>query len=135
MRNHTSVEQPFSVIVSDTRTHSNNLSFSEKAGLEISEIADADISASYGHTWTRSHTFTLTVPIRVAPGTEVTAFASQPVLRVHGDFTLELANTTWILRDVYFDTPDSKATWGRHEFVERHPTPEELPAAKVPGLA
>ena len=53
-----------------------------------------------------------------------------PLLRSTGDFTLKLANTTWHLRDVYFDTPDPNGS-GAYK-VNSVPTPRSL-AAPVPG--
>lgn len=80
--------------------------------------------------WTGEHTFIQEVTVHCRAGHRCWIMATAPLLRSTGDFTLKLANTTWHLRDVYFDTPDPNGP-GAYK-VNSVPTPRSL-AAPVPG--
>jgi hypothetical protein len=66
------------------------------------------IKYKYGREWLEEHKFTQDVSLKVKPGWVGWVAATQPILRDTGDFTLELANTTWNLKDVSFETPDPR---------------------------
>lgn len=109
-----------SLTLSDTRTESDSVKVTVKVARSFLEkIVNLEISGEYGHTWTYTHTFTEQITIRQPPRTVGGVTSVQPVYRVFGDFTLELGdNTTYILRDVYFDTPNPNLT-GRYRVTER----------------
>jgi Bacterial Ig domain len=90
----------------DTFTESDSVSATAKLSGSIAKIVNAEISATYGHTWTKtrveSSTRTVTVPAR----TSVVVSVEQPIYRVTGTFTVSMGNTTWTLPGVYFDSPD-----------------------------
>jgi RTX calcium-binding nonapeptide repeat (4 copies) len=95
----------------------NTNSLSIEVGFEFgTEAASASVKAKYGHEWTTEHTFSQDVTLRIRPGWVGWVAATQPVLRDTGDFTLELGNTTWNVRDVSFETPDPNRP-GDGEFV------------------
>ena len=105
--NDTKSEQSYSIAVTDTKSETDSVSVTAKVAVKnIKKIVDIEISATYGHTWTLTHTFTQTINVKVPPRYESQIFAAQPVYRVYGDFTLEMGNTIWHLTDVYFDTPN-----------------------------
>ncbi|WP_163803874.1 beta-propeller fold lactonase family protein [Mycolicibacterium anyangense] len=114
--------------LSDTRSESDSVKVTAKLSRSFLEkIVNLEISAEYGHTWTYTHTFTETITIRQPPRTIGGVQAQQAVYRVYGDFTLKMGNTTFTLRDVYFDTPNPNIT-GRYRVTEE---PLDTPADGV----
>jgi hypothetical protein len=86
-------------------------SFGTKIGTELETNfivgkVKASIEASYGAKWIEEHTFSQSVTMQVRPGNFGWVAVTSPVIRYTGDFTLRLGNTTWNLRNVYFDNPD-----------------------------
>jgi hypothetical protein len=67
------------------------------------------ISATCGHEWSTSHTFKTEYSHPVAPRSIGEIDGAAPVIRDTGDFKVTAGNTTWLLHDVYFDTPDPDA--------------------------
>lgn len=102
----------------------NSIEISSKTEFNVFEIAKESITLKYGHEWTTEHTFTQDVAIKVRPGHMGWISATAPVLRDRGDFTLALGNTTWNLRDVYFDSPDPDRA-GHFVTDGRELTPDE----------
>jgi len=72
----------------------------------IIEKAKVSVEFKYGHKWIDEHTFRTKIDQDVKPQNQAWVELSAPVVRLTGDFHLELANTTWNLTDVYFDHPD-----------------------------
>jgi hypothetical protein len=104
--NNTDEDQDTSIATTDTLQESNSLSISASAETDIFETVKVKVTAAYGHVWTTSHTFTQTVDVHCPAHNRCSISATEPMLRDTGDFTLTTGNTTWQLRDVYFDTPD-----------------------------
>ncbi len=100
-------EGTISVSTSEAVSQSDSVQISTKAGFKLFDIINAEIQTTYGHTWTRQVTFTYKADAKVPPYTKAYFTAADPVYRVYGDFTLTVGNSTWILRDTYFDTPDT----------------------------
>ena len=73
------------------------------AGIE--GIVTAEVKAKYGQSYSNTEAYGGELAVKVKP--EYTAWVTHeaPVLRVTGDFTITLGNTTWNLPDVYFDVP------------------------------
>jgi hypothetical protein len=105
----------------------NSVEISSKTEVDVFEIVKESITLKYGHEWTTEHTFTQDVAIKVRPGHMGWISATAPVLRDTGDFTLTLGNTTWKLRDVYFDSPDTSRA-GNFVTDDRELTPDEYKA-------
>jgi hypothetical protein len=125
VRNTTNQEQSYSITVQDQQTYADSITVSAKAAFKVAEIVNVELTATYGHTWTQSHTFTQQLNIKVPAQYESFIYAEQPIFRVYGDFTLQLGNTKWILRNVYFDTPNPNGQ-GAYEIRERPLTPEQV---------
>jgi hypothetical protein len=92
---------------------SNSIGVSVTAGTSLFDIVTVELSAEYGHEWSQSQEFTHSVDVEVPPGWEVWLTDSTPMIRDTGDFTIKLGNTTWHLRNVYFDSPnpDGNGKW------------------------
>lgn len=105
--NQTANNQTTTINVSDTVTNTNSLTVGAKLSLDLGDVVDLELSAEYGHTWEKSFTFTQSLNnVVVPPNTQVFVFATQPVLRDFGNFTVVVGNTTVIVNDVSFDTPN-----------------------------
>jgi hypothetical protein len=99
----------FSVAVADQQSESNSVNIASKAGGKVSVFGNevnVEISAAYGHTWTDTHTFTQTINVPLPPHCKGWIHGVTPVYRVTGDFTASVGNTTWKVREVYFDSPN-----------------------------
>jgi hypothetical protein len=64
------------------------------------------LEEEYEHSWTSEYSFKKKLSYKVLPGHIGWVVAENPVIRVTGDMTLKIGNTTLILRDVYYDYPD-----------------------------
>ncbi|MDG4665866.1 Ig-like domain-containing protein [Mycobacterium sp. 236(2023)] len=89
---------------------SNSVEVSAKAGVNIKAIVSAEIASKYSHTWTEGYEVNRTISNTVKPYTHFILYVETPVQRYTGDFTVKIGNTTWTLRDVYFDQPDKDRT-------------------------
>lgn len=125
--NDSDATQSISKGASKTEGYSDSLGGNAKFGFKLTEAINFEIQATYNHTWTTSETWSETVTLEVPPWTEASIYASAPMNRVYGDLTIEAGNTKWILRDVYFDSPDDTG----HAVFRPHyvPIPHEDVAA------
>jgi len=85
---------------------SNSVEVAVKAGGKLFKIVDAEISVTYNHTWTETHSFSTSVTVHCPPVSLCSIYGIAPMLRDTGNFKLTLGNTTWNLPDVYFDSPE-----------------------------
>ena len=104
--NNTDEDQDTSIAISDAVGSSDSVGTKVSLEAKLGTIVKASIEASYDHEWTTEHTFRQTVDVHCPPHNKCTIMATAPMLRDTGDFTLTMANTTWHLRDVSFDSPD-----------------------------
>jgi hypothetical protein len=74
----------------------------------LGQKVKASLKITYGHESLSEHEFKQDVKLTVEPGDIGWVAATQPVLRDTGDFTLEVGNTTWNLKDVSFESPDPR---------------------------
>jgi hemolysin type calcium-binding protein len=102
------VELSVSAAVYDREVVSNS------AGGKLGEGADSDyiferalafLEPKYGR-WTEQHTFRGDVDFTVPPGHIGFVGARNPVMRDTGEFTMEIGNTHFDVRDLSFDSPD-----------------------------
>jgi hypothetical protein len=114
LANDSNTQQVTKIVITDTQTQSDSIQVAAKAGGSIAKIVNVEISITYGHTWTDTHTFTQEIDLNVPPHSVGTIYAQQPVYRVYGDFTIEYLGQTFVLKDVYFDTPDGSRN-GKYE--------------------
>ncbi|MGV0791753.1 hypothetical protein [Mycolicibacterium sp. XJ1819] len=108
----------------DTESQTTSISVTAKVGVNISSMVNTAIAATYGHSWTETHTFKQKVEFDVQPWQEAWVTAEQPVYRVHGNFTVEFWGTTFHLHDAVFDTPNPNEA-GVYT-VHRKPIPEPI---------
>jgi hypothetical protein len=107
VKNTTPDDQTYAVAISDSVSSSDSLKIAAKQSFKIlSDLINVEISEEYQHTWTNSHTFTETETLKIRSGYQAQIVAQEPIYRVHGDLTVTLGNTTWILKDVHFDSPN-----------------------------
>lgn len=101
--------------VEDRVTREDEVEESNSVGIEtgveaetdfIIEKAKVSVTLKAEHAWTDRHKFSQDLMINVKPGHMAWVSSAAPIWRDTGDFTLTLGNTTWTLKDVYFDTPD-----------------------------
>ncbi|GAY16200.1 Ig-like domain-containing protein [Mycobacterium sp. shizuoka-1] len=104
--NRTDQQQRWEVTVKVVETHTNSLAVGAKLSVKLISIINAELNATYTHTWTRTETVQQTYKITVKPDAKVTLTVREPMFRDFGDFTVQLGNTTWLIRGVYFDSPD-----------------------------
>ena len=72
----------------------------------------------------------------VPPQSLGTIYAEQPVYRVWGDFVVKVGNTTYDLKNVYFESPrlDNQPPGGAYS-IEITPLTAEALAALPPGTS
>jgi hypothetical protein len=97
--------------VKQTDKQSTTNSFGVKVGAEaeagvIFARAKTSIEFKYGGEWKTEDEFTYDMSHPLPEKWRGWFAVVNPVIRVWGDFTLTIGNTTWILHDVYFDFPD-----------------------------
>jgi hypothetical protein len=90
-----------------------------KVGVNIFEMVEAEVSATYGHEVTKSHEFKQTLGLDVDPGYEGWVTDIAPVIRDTGNFTVKLENTTWNLTGVYFESPDPTRNGRFKEYTKK----------------
>ena len=134
--NKSPVEQIYAVSVADQQSQTDSISVAVKVGgsvkfavKAIEATVNSEITTTYGHTWTKTYTFTRTETIKIPPYNSGTISAVQPVYRVHGDFTVNFDGRTFILRDVYFDTPNPNGTG--YVTYSTEPLPPEVAGESV----
>lgn len=88
----------------DIVVQSSSVTTTGKAAVKVADIVNLELTQAYGHTWTYTHEFDQSIQYKVEPGHELLIWLDQPVYRVTGDFTLQMGNTTWYLRNVSFDS-------------------------------
>ncbi|WP_156432464.1 beta-propeller fold lactonase family protein [Mycobacterium sp. M26] len=72
----------------------------------IFEKVTFQVQVRFQHTWTEAKTFSQEIDMTIPPWKKETILVAAPILRDYGDFTLKMGNTTWNLKNVYFDEPD-----------------------------
>lgn len=102
--NETSQEIVRTVGTKDIVTQSSSVTVTGKASTKVADLVNLEVTQAYGHSWTGTHEFDQTLQVKVASYTESIILAEQPVYRVTGDFTLRMGNTTWNLKNVYFES-------------------------------
>jgi VCBS repeat-containing protein len=100
----TKAELKDSIKFSNSTTHS--VEISATAGINIKKIVSAEISTKYSAKFEETVETTKSIAMTVPPWTHKIQVAEPPVIRYTGDFTVKMGNTTYHLRDVYFDVPD-----------------------------
>lgn len=104
--NNSDIPRELRISETEAVSQSDSIQIAKKVGLKVGDIVNIEIQTTLGRTWTSTKTFGYSAVTPVPPHTKTYFVAADPMLRVYGDFTLTAGNTTWILRDVYFDTPD-----------------------------
>ena len=115
---------------------------SSSYGFKIGAEVEADVpfgkakvsyEHNFRHEWGNEHKFAYDLSHPLPEHYRGWFTATNPVIRVWGDFTLTIGNTTWILHDVYFDFPDaSRDGKGGWKWDSRAMRPDEI-KADCPG--
>ncbi|MCV7180119.1 Ig-like domain-containing protein [Mycolicibacterium sphagni] len=112
--NETSTATTFSIAIADQVSQTDSVGISVKLSggtlAKLASIINIEITATYGHSWTSTHTFTQTLNVPVAPGYTSWIEGSAPVYHVTGDFTVKIGNSTYQLNGATFDTPNPNGT-------------------------
>lgn len=120
--NHTTSE----LVTSFTATQQVQTAYNIKVGLEakakLFNIVESALKIEFGVTLTNSQTFSQAVTVKAQPGQTVALIAQYPVLRVTGDYTAIVGNTTYILNGVSFDSPDPSRNF-KYDAVLVHVVP------------
>lgn len=83
-----------------------NVEVGAQAKVTIGKIFELAVNSKYSSGTKVTETYTDKTTLTVDPGTMTWPVGNFPVIKDTGDFTVELGNTTWILRDVTFTHPD-----------------------------
>jgi hypothetical protein len=94
------------ITVTTTQSTTTTLKLSASIKLKIAKIVEISVTAEASQAWTDTYTFSQSITVTAQPGQKASIESRDPVKRVIGDFTVHMGNTTWILKDVYFDSPD-----------------------------
>ncbi|MFB1298519.1 Ig-like domain-containing protein [Mycobacterium sp. pW049] len=107
-QNATSVNQQRSFERTVTRGTKETIELSATAKASIAKIYEVSMTAKYGQEFTYSYTFKDSTNVTVPPNSTVYVYSAQPIVRQYGTFTVTMPNTTWVLTDVYFDSPTAE---------------------------
>jgi len=94
------------ITVTTTQSTTTTLKLSSSIKTSVFKVVEISVAAEYSEAWTDTYTFSESVKFTAQPGEKAFIETRQPVKRVIGDYTVQMGNTTWILKDVYFDSPD-----------------------------
>lgn len=131
--NPTSVDQSFTAEFAHTRTERDDLEVSASVKLNVMDVVEAGVTATYGKSWEQTDSRTLTYPVIVPAGMRLTVLTGAQMLRTTGDFTVKMGNTTWILHNVAFETPEMTNFGPDIELVPEKLPPTELAEFAGPG--
>lgn len=104
--NNTPLTQKTIIEEGDEISLTHSVSVTASAKLALTKIVELSLSATYGHSWTTTHIFKQTEHLDIPAYHKGWLQGVEPIIRDTGDFTLTMANTTWKLHGVHFDTPD-----------------------------
>jgi VCBS repeat-containing protein len=108
--NTTSTPTTYSVAIADQVSQTDTVGLSVKlsggALAKLASIINIEITGTYQHSWTNTHTFTQTVNVPVGAGKTAWIEGSVPVWNVTGDFTIKIGNSTYQLNGATFSTPN-----------------------------
>jgi hypothetical protein len=116
--NNTDEEQETRVTISDTVGATDSVEIEVDASVKIFKVVEVSVSAKYGHEWTTEHTFEQDVTVHCPAKSKCWITGDDPMWRDTGDYVLTLGNTTWYLRNVYFDSPNPNGQ-GAYEVNEQ----------------
>lgn len=83
-----------------------SISVSASVGIELLSIISASISAEYGHSVTKTHSFSQQTTVTVPPLTNTDIYVAAPVIRYTGFMTIQMGNTKFSLPNVSVEEPD-----------------------------
>ncbi|GAY08360.1 hypothetical protein TOK_1917 [Pseudonocardia sp. N23] len=104
--NNTPLEQFDQYTWTDTASVTHSVELSASVQATLLKIVEVSLSATYGHTWTQEHQFSISQTLNLPAYHKGWLDVRDPVVRDTGDFTVTLGNTTWKLHGVSFDSPD-----------------------------
>ncbi len=113
--NHSSVDDSFDVGGEDRTGTSDTIGGEISAGGTAFGVVETEVKAHYDKKWSTSHTFKQILHVNVKSHYEAWLCGAEPFQRYTGDFTVKYGNTTWVLHDVSFTSPDpNRSAEGLH---------------------
>jgi hypothetical protein len=104
--NNTTSPVTTTITVTTTQSTTTTLKLSASIKAHVFEVVEISVTAEASEAWTDTYTFSQSITVTAQPGQKASIESRDPVKRVIGDYTVQMGNTTWILKDVYFDSPD-----------------------------
>jgi hypothetical protein len=112
--------------------HKQSTENSVEAGFEyefdsnfIFESAKVKLELKYGHKWVTEDSWGEKITRPIEPMDTAWIAITAPILRYNGDFHLDVGNTSWDLRNVYWDEPDASRHNLTHFYYKRRPANEK----------
>lgn len=96
---------------------------------KLASLINIEITSEYQHTWTRTHTFQQVIKVTIDPHSVGYVYVTEPIFRTWGNFKVTVGNTTYDLRNIYFDSPrtDGLKPYGGY-VIKQDPWPGAAPA-------
>jgi hypothetical protein len=94
------------IVFKDGVGTTNSFGATVSASASFFEFFKSGITLTYGHARTESKEFSQELPLEVPPFEIGWMIDKAPVIRDTGKYTLVLGNTEWIIKNVYFDSPN-----------------------------
>ena len=101
----------YTVSQTTTKTNSAQYSVSVKASAQfklglLTATAESSATTTWGTTTANALTYTQSTTQTVRPGYTLYLYTETPVYRFYGDWSVVYGNTTYILNNVWFDSPN-----------------------------
>jgi hypothetical protein len=93
------------ISTTDTISSSDNFTTSVNVEPQITKLVSLGISASYGHTWAKSHSETTSVTVSVPPLHWARLEAAHREDHVTGHLTYIVDNESWVIQNINFVEP------------------------------
>jgi hypothetical protein len=126
IENRTSQEGTLTVADKDVVATTNSFSLSSTIKENVLDVIDVSVTATYGHSVVRTHDFTVTSTIKIAPHTKNWMEVKAPVIRYKGDFTIKAGKSTWLIKGWSMDSPDDSRvpteSWNESPLTDQAPS-------------
>ncbi|MFI8219953.1 hypothetical protein [Streptomyces sp. NPDC085932] len=114
--------------IKDVVSETNSLGIRLQTEAGLGKLVSMQFEESFGYQLTKQHEFTHSIDTPVPARTRVSVWATEPMLRATGTFTVKFGTTKWILHDVHFDNPDKN---GNANFtIQYDKLPKDMPVTE-----
>lgn len=118
--------------IDESESTTNNIQANLNIQAQLGPILQASVNLGYGYSWTNSVNRGQTLHIDMSPYTKNWVESTNPVVRVNGNFTMVLGNTTWTVTGATFEVPDS--TRKSSDVVQTRPMTDQERADMAPTV-